>query len=312
MLRSATRPLVSLAHLTVSAPTLARRGFCAALVAMAATGCAHRPPSTSGDQWPLVLRTVLPADVLLLGEQHDDPEHQRMQHAAVQWLAIRNQLGAVVLEMAERGTGTAQLPTEATPAQVQAALQWQDSAWPWEKYGPTIMEAVRAGVPVLGGNLPRTQTRVAMRNAELDQALPLPALERQRQAIRDGHCQLLAEAQVPGMARIQVARDKAMAQTLVEAQRTAANTKANTVVLISGAGHSLRTVGVPMHLPPQLTTRVVVALQQRAPGGDSDKNGDAATAKEVGRLVPAEADLVWISPWRDTPDACEALRKKLE
>jgi uncharacterized iron-regulated protein len=289
----------------------------ALLVGAALAGCAHRPPSATGAQWPLVLRTVLPADVLLLGEQHDDPEHQRMQHEAVKWLAIRNQLGAVVLEMAERGTSTAALPTSATPAQVQSALQWQEAAWPWDKYSPAIMEAVRAGVPVLGGNLPRTQARSAMRDQGLDQTLRPEALKRQREAIREGHCHLLAQAQVPGMARIQIARDKAMAQTLVEARRS----PGATALLITGAGHTLRTAGVPVHLPKDLTVRIVVALQQKAPepAGTPTEAQNAqpphsqqATAEAVGRMVPADADLVWTSPWRDAPDPCEALRKQLE
>src|SRR5574343_1365078 len=115
-------------------PLSTRRTALALLMGLALAGCAQRPTVTEGEQWPLVLRTVLPAEVLLLGEQHDDPEHQRMQHAAVQWLAIRNQLGAVVLEMAERGTSTAALPVDATPAQVQNALRWNDTAWPWAAY----------------------------------------------------------------------------------------------------------------------------------------------------------------------------------
>ncbi len=296
---------------------LLRLALGAVVIGAALAGCAHRPPSATGTQWPLVLRTVLPADVLLLGEQHDDPEHQRMQHEAVKWLAIRNQLGAVVLEMAERGTSTAALPTSATPAQVQSALQWQEAAWPWEKYSPAIMEAVRAGVPVLGGNLPRTQARSAMRDQGLDQTLRPEALERQREAIREGHCHLLAQTQVPGMARIQIARDKAMAQTLVEARRS----PGTTALLITGAGHTLRTAGVPVHLPKDLTVRIVVALQQKAPepAGTPAEAQDAqpphsqqATAEAVGRMVPADADLVWTSPWRDAPDPCEALRKQLE
>lgn len=300
--------------------SLLRSTLCTALIGAALAGCAHHSPSATGTQWPLVLRTVLPADVLLLGEQHDDPEHQRMQHEAVKWLAIRNQLGAVVLEMAERGTSTAALPTEATPAQVQGALQWQESAWPWAQYGPAIMEAVRAGVPVLGGNLPRTQTRTAMRDETLDQALTPAALERQREAIREGHCHLLAPAQVPGMARIQIARDQAMAQTLAETQRR----QGTTVVLITGAGHTLRTAGVPVHLPQDLTARIVVAMQHKAPPpGDGQKAAPAAqiiqaplypqsTSAAVARIVPVDADLVWVSPWRDAPDHCKALRKQLE
>ena len=291
-------------------PLSTRRTALALLMGLALAGCAQRPPVAEGEQWPLVLRTVLPAEVLLLGEQHDDPEHQRMQHAAVQWLAIRNQLGAVVLEMAERGTSTAALPVDATPAQVQSALRWNDAAWPWAAYAPAIMEAVRAGVPVLGGNLPRTQNRSAMRDDTLDLVLTPPALERQREAIRQGHCRLLAETQVPAMARIQIARDKSMAQVLVEAQRQ----YGQTTVLITGAGHVLRTAGVPVHLPKDLTARIVIAMQHKAPP-PSDRTpapADDAMAQAIARTVPADADLVWISPWREGLDHCETLRQQLQ
>eukprot|EP01034_Spumella_vulgaris_P026618 gene26618-33224_t len=216
-----------------------------------------------------------------------------------------------------RGTSTTALPTSATAAQVQSALQWQEAAWPWAQYSPAIMEAVRAGVPVLGGNLPRSQARSAMRDQGLDQALRPEALERQREAIREGHCHLLAQAQVPGMARIQIARDKAMAQTLAEAHRS----PGTTALLITGAGHTLRTAGVPVHLPKDLTVRIVVALQQKAPAPEGasrepqtaqPSHSQQATADAVGRLVPADADLVWSARWRDAPARCEALRKQLE
>ena len=47
--------------------------------------------------WPERLQQWLPADVLLLGEQHDAPDHQRLQRDTVQWLAERGRLAVVVL-----------------------------------------------------------------------------------------------------------------------------------------------------------------------------------------------------------------------
>ena len=161
--------------------------------------------------WPERLQQWLPADVLLLGEQHDAPDHQRLQREAVAWLASRGQLAALVMEMAERGRSTQGLPRDASEAQAQAALQWDDAAWPWKAYGPVVMAAVGAGVPVLGGNLPRTRMRAAMADATLDQHLPAPALAEQQQAMRDGHCGLLPESQIAPMTRIQIARDASLA-----------------------------------------------------------------------------------------------------
>ena len=93
------------------------------------------------------LASLLPADALLLGEQHDAPEHQQLQRQVVQWLADRGQLAAVVLEMAEANHDTAGLPPDASARQVRAALAWDDARWPWRTYGPVIMAAVAAAAP---------------------------------------------------------------------------------------------------------------------------------------------------------------------
>ena len=95
----------------------------AALVAFALVGCAGLSGVVPSDQWPAQLESALPTDVLLLGEQHDAPDHQRLQRDTVQWLAARGRLAAVVLEMAERGHSTAALARDATEAQVQSALR---------------------------------------------------------------------------------------------------------------------------------------------------------------------------------------------
>ena len=115
------------------------------------------------------------------------------------------------------------------------------------------MAAVRAGVPVAGANLPRGKMRVAMADATLDGLLSAPALARQREAIRDGHCGLLPESQLGPMARIQVARDRAMAQTVAALAQQA--TPGQRVVLLAGAAHVDVELGVPRHLPPALAFR---------------------------------------------------------
>ena len=269
---------------------LARIALAAA--AALAAGCATTTPATlpatpPAAPWPDRLQALLPADVLLLGEQHDAPEHQRLQRDAVQWLAARGLLAAVVLEMAESGHSTRGLPRDATEAQAQAALQWNDAAWPWKAYGPVVMAAVAAGVPVLGGNLPRSALRATLSQEAWDQHLPAPALQRQYQALRDGHCGLLPEAQIAPMARVQIARDARMARTAQEALKPG-----QTVLLIAGAGHVLRSLGVPTHWPESLKSKVLLA-----------QAGIAQAA------IKTEANAVVETPPLPPGDPCEALRQ---
>jgi uncharacterized iron-regulated protein len=218
-----------------------RLRFAAATLLML-TGCAATPP----------LPDVTGVDALLIGEQHDAETHARLQERWVRALAKRGALGAVTLEMAERGTSTAGLPPSASEDQVRQALQWDrsGSGWPWERYGPAIMAAVRAGVPVLGANLPRADQRAAMRDASLEVLLPATELQAQQQAIRRGHCDLLPEHQILPMTRVQIARDRTMAQTI-----STAAARGKTVVLLAGSGHVQPRLGVPRHLPQQLSVR---------------------------------------------------------
>ena len=219
--------------------------FVSALTTFAVlAGCAITAPSTD---------ELARADIVLLGEQHDDAAHQRQHRDIVQALADRDRLAALALEMAEQGHSTAGLPRNADEGTVRAALQWNERAWPWEPYAPAVMAAVAAGVPVLGANLPRERMRAAMSEEVLDLALDQESLKAQREAIRTGHCDLLPPQQLAPMARVQIARDRAMAQTLVQAYAPG-----RVVLLLAGAGHVSPKLGVPRHLPAGLAVKPVV------------------------------------------------------
>lgn len=243
-----------------------------------ATACAQRPVEPN-----LPLATLLPADALLLGEQHDAPDHQDLAYQSVQVLQAQPGLAALVLEMAEAGHSTQGLPRQASPEQVRTALQWSQTVWPWATYEAVVMAAVRAGVPVLGGNLPRAELRQAMQDAGLDALLPESAWQAQQDAIRIGHCDLLPPSQWRPMARVQVARDRAMARVLASAVQPG-----RAVLLLAGRGHVDRELGIPRHLPPGLRVRSVAL-------------GEAGTTL-------ARFDAVW--PARPAPatDHCAQLR----
>lgn len=257
----------------------------AALMLIAAvaliTGCAST--SNSNAPVPERIETLLPADVLLLGEQHDAPEHQVLQREAVQALAAKGQLAALALEMAESDRSTAKLSAAASEAQVRTALAWNDKAWPWEAYGPMVMAAVRAGVPVLGANLPRARMKDAMSDVSLDVQLNDKALAAQQAAVRDGHCGLLPEAQIAPMTRIQIARDRAMAHTAAQAAAPG-----RTVLLVMGSAHANKALGVPQHLPTELRVRSVGLV-----AGDARRAG---------------FDALWRTPPLPEKDYCASLR----
>mgnify|MGYP001231039238 CR=1 FL=1 len=256
------------------------------------SACATTPRLSSDEQARLA--ALLPADVLLLGEQHDAPAHQRLQRQTVDWLAARGALAALALEMTERGHDTRALPRDASETQVQQALAWHDAGWPWKTYGPVVMAAVRAGVPVLGANLPRAQLREAMQDAALDTRLSPAALAEQERRIREGHCNALPESQIRPVTRVQIARDIAMADTVAAARQPG-----RTVLLVAGNGHVDRALGVPLHLPADARSKVISAQSGSAQYAIKSEANESASG----------ADLLWPTPPVPPRDYCAEFRR---
>lgn len=231
--------------------------------------------------------------VLVFGEQHDQPAHQRAAAESVRALAGRQRLAALVLEMADQGRDTRQLPPDASESQVRDALGW--TGWPWAVYADLVMAAVHAGVPVLGGNLPRARTRATMDDASLDARADADVRERLLQAVRQGHCGALPPARETGMLRVQVARDLAMADTLAQALRSAR--PGQLVVLHTGMQHASRDRGVPWHLAREFGL---------APG-DIRVVAFGGIARDAGLVVDEDRPAAHVA----RPDPCDGLADKL-
>jgi len=220
-------------------PTFILRMTAVLLACAAGTGLAAEPP-----RW------------LLFGEQHDQLDPKVQVAAEITRLAGRGELGGVVLEMAERGRDTRGLPASASEGQMRDALGWgEKSGWPWADYAPVVRAAVAAGVPVWGGNLARSALRPIM-NEPLIEALISPgARAKLAIVVRDSHCQQIPPERVAAMVRVQIARDAAMAQTLLEAGQATLGESAEAdrrrhphVVLLAGEQHVGRDRGIPIHL----------------------------------------------------------------
>ena len=250
----------------------------------------HWNSPTAQTQWHETLTQIQSAPVILLGEQHDAPEHHAIETDTVRELAARGKLAALVMEMADAGVSTSGLPTNASEAEVQNRLNWNDKGWPWKSYGPTVMAAVRANIPVLGGNLPRGQMADTMKNVRFDQHLNAKAMQIQIDAIKEGHCNLLPETQLQPMTRIQLARDESMARVVASAV-----TGDRTVLLVAGHGHVRTRVGVPTWLPRDLPYKAVIAQAGQVKGAIKD-----------------EADIFIVTHELPQKDHCAELRERFK
>lgn len=261
--------------------------------ALGLTLLARPAPAQRLDSLPSLLERLdlLPGlEALLLGEQHDASDHQRIATEVVRALSLRQRLAAVVLEMLPAGRNSAELSSGASEEDVRKTLAWDDGGWPWPAYGPVVMAAVRAGIPVLGGDLAREQLRASMGRSELEQRLSPAALARQMQLMREGHCNLLPESQIRPMARMQIARDLSLADALMQAARTAQ--AGQMVLMLCGSVHADKTLGVPQHLPAALKSASVRLLAR-----GTDPSG-------------GHFDAHWLTEPAPSTDHCAALRER--
>ena len=246
------------------------------------------------------LAALRQADVLLLGEVHDNPLHHRERADLLTALADRRP--TVVFEQFPRSAD------EALAAPVGGELEvWLDRAgfdrkgWAWPLHRPLIDAALAAGLRLRGGNLGRDEARQIARQgasaapADLREALaqPLPpaAVAVLDRALLDGHCGQLPAAAVPRMREAQTARDAAMADALLRALADGATS----AVLIAGNGHVRRDHGVPLWLARRAPAVRLLSVGFLERGAD----GSAPPAAERGVY-----DFVWLTARQLRPDPC--------
>ena len=243
---------------------------------------------------------------IVLGEKHDNPDHHRLQAWVLAELVGAGRRPAVAFEMfrADQSDAIAR-QLAAAPGDAPAladALDWSRSGWPaWSMYEPLVEIALRAKLPLVAANPSNAMTAAVRRGgvAALDAAevtrlmldRPLPAEVRDRLALelRDGHCGQLPDRALDGFIAVQRVRDAHMAAAMREGGGDGA-------VLIAGAGHARRDIGVP-RLLPESDTASLAFVEVRA---------DMASP-------PALAvDYVWLTPRVDDHDPCEKFRTGLE
>lgn len=251
------------------------------------------------------------ADVVLIGEQHDNAEHHRLQAWIVGEMAKRGPV-AVAFEMIDATRQEALAAFLAEPqrdaAALGARLEWDGSGWPdWALYRPIADAALRQtnppARPIVAANLPPAQARDIARNGANAESLDAALRESLRRAeaeetallaihaadIRDGHCGMLPERMLGSFALAQYARDEAMARSVIGAATGGAR-----VALIAGNGHARRDVGVPRHL-----ARLAPGLKLLSVG----------LIEETARAESAPFDIVWRTAAIERGDPCAAFAK---
>ncbi|MBU2157201.1 MAG: ChaN family lipoprotein [Gammaproteobacteria bacterium] len=240
-----------------------------------------------------LLERLAVAPKVLVGERHDNPDHHALQLWLLRALAAQRPQGSLLLEILTPDQQVkvdqvrAAIATGQAPQDMLDALAWQPG-WAWSLYGPLVQHALRQPYPLLAANLERREimqiyTQVPQLQGQASTAQPVrEALLKQ---IRQSHCNLLPESQLPAMLAVQQQRDRRMAEALIAAPEPS--------LLFAGAFHARRELGVPLHLQDLGAAKGVQVL----------------ILAEVGsQITAASADFVWYTPAQPEQDHCAKLR----
>ncbi len=302
--------------------------FLAAFGLLGAWGAARADTPLLSRDHPLVGRIYLPAegrmidpaalfarlaraDLVFLGEKHDNPDHHRLEALVIRRLVEMGRRPAIAFEMLtpeQMPALSAYLSDHPNDTKgLGAALGWDKSGWPsWEWYRPVFAQAVLNGLPVRSANLSPPDLRAVVRGqmgADAQPALadPLPTGADQAMAeeIRAAHCGMLPESAVGGMVAAQKARDGVMARALLDGT--------NGAVLVAGAGHTRTDRGAPYHLTTLAPNRSRFSLAFREV---EEGRADPAAYADGADGLPYDA--VWFTPRTPEEDHCAQLQKAMQ
>jgi uncharacterized iron-regulated protein len=228
------------------------------------------------------------ADVVVLGEIHDNPGHHEVQARAVEAL----QPDAIVFEMIpqDRSGLVNRLRDEAASrAEIAEALDWEESGWPdFDLYAPILEAAPEARI--FGASLPGDAIRAAARQGAasifgseaarfgLADALDGEAAAALRDEMGMAHCNALPAEALDGMIEVQRLRDAALARAALQALAEAG--AGGQVVVIAGNGHADRERGAPSAMARADPAARVLVLGQTEGEAASDPRFDMTIASE--------------------------------
>ena len=194
-----------------------------------------------------MLADLARADVVFVGEQHDDPSTHRLELAILEGLARRRGNIALALEMFERDVQAMLSEYAAGTTDEEAFLK---GSRPWPRYAtdyrPLVEFAKSKGWPIVAGNVPRRLASAvakgglaALRAADGDPALYAADPHCPEDDYYDRFAKSMTAHPIPGSENRSAAEQRAMVQRYYESQCLKDETMAESVVRAREQGSPL-------------------------------------------------------------------------
>ncbi len=222
-----------------------------------------------------ILQELINADVIYLGETHDNIDDHQAQFKIIQALYQENSQVAIALEMFQRPYQDAlnqYLAGEITEAELIQKSQYnQRWGYPWENYAKILRFAQQNNLPILALNTPTEVTRKVAQEG-LDSLTPeekqyIPPIS-EIQTEPDEYRQMLQEiyqqhhhsgkgnsAAFDNFFMAQVLWDETMAETIAKFIQASPDTQ---VIVLAGKGHIVYDYGIPSRVQRRLNNQKLV------------------------------------------------------
>ena len=275
--------------------------------ALVAAGCAGPLVLGAGGDDAAKARAIVErargAEVVYLGEQHDNPHHHVHQRRILEAMLAIGARPALAFEMLDAGQQAAvdgALADGLAQESFSERLGWTARGWPdFAMYWPLFDLAAGHGLAVVAVDLdPAVARRIAREglaaaaagDAGLGSRLP-PDTEREAgitRTIKEGHCGLLPASRLPFLVEAWHARNVAMARRIAQALE-----RQRQVVVIVGSGH-------------QEAGGLTAQLEALRPG---TRQFVVEMVEDPPAMASQTADLIWLTPAVARPDPCAPLRR---
>lgn len=258
-----------------------------------------------------LLARINAANVLLLGEIHDNPQHHELQQKLLNARIASGARPAVLMEQlnAENQPALDQALAGSNRDEVLSSVTKLIKFSDWQFYRPFLVIAVDNQLPVIAANISNQQLQPVIWNgfAAYDAGdLKRLAVEQVWSESRDkylvrnmggAHCGKLKDELRAGLSRSQRLRDALMADS-------AMSSIGRGIVGIVGSSHARRDIGLPLYFAARapLARIFSIGFVEVHP-----RKTDPTTYEVDSATGEAPFDVIWFTPRVDRPDPCAEL-----
>jgi len=261
-----------------------------------------------------LLARIDKANVLLLGETHDNPLHHELQQKLLQARLESGSRPALLMEQfdTERQAALDLALAGSSRDEALNTAATLTKGWDWRFYRPLLATALDYKLPVIAANLSRERVRPVI----LQGFAAFNAVDFMRMAVDDvwsegrqkylaklieeTHCGQIGAELRDGLVRGQRLRDAVMANA-------ALSSIGRGIVGIVGSGHARRDIGVPLYLSARDPDARIYSIGFVEVSPEKISPEAYETERATGD-VPY--DVIWFTPRIDRPDPCASFDKR--